>query len=154
MTTIAYRDGVLATDSGVYSGEVELGSTKKIHKIADECYIAVCGDADSYWLIVSYIKSIHCKKSLLEWDWSESPKTDSSCILVNRGKVYHLDAANQPYVIKAAFYADGCGYEFAFGAMEMGASAIEAVEVAIKYHALSSGKVRSVNLRKKEMKDG
>lgn len=48
--------------------------------------------------------------------------------------------------IKAPFYAEGSGADFAIGAMEMGASAEQAVQAAIKHSANCGGKIQTVKL--------
>jgi ATP-dependent HslUV protease subunit HslV len=72
---------------------------------------------------------------------------DLSAILIDpKGKVYLMDEEYKPFSIKNKFHADGSGGDLAIGAMEAGATAEQAVKIAIKHDAGCGGKVQKVEL--------
>jgi len=65
-----------------------------------------------------------------------------------KGIVFLVEADLNPFEIRTdeGFYAAGTGYRSAMAAMEMGATAQEAVEVTIKWDTGCGGKVQKVEL--------
>lgn len=59
------------------------------------------------------------------------------------GKLYDISGLNEPLQQTTGVYALGSGSDYALGALEMGATPIEAVQVAVKYDAFSGGPVDS-----------
>lgn len=63
-------------------------------------------------------------------------------IIINPdGDIAILDPTGYPMEIEAPFHTLGSGGEIAFGALAHGATAIEAVKIAIKYETGCGGKV-------------
>lgn len=62
---------------------------------------------------------------------------DFVCIILEPGGVWTVDAHLRPIKLKGRFFAVGSGSKLALAAMEMGASASRAVEVACKYDLYS-----------------
>lgn len=142
MTTIAYRNGILAADTLVLDGnDIVCGHATKIHRTPAGDLIGAAGVFEHLPLIFDWadrgfpdernieLKSITAiiirKNGDVGWAW-------------NRG--FYCHAANAP------FYSEGSGRELAKGAMAMGASAIEAVRVAIEYDSTSGGEIEFVAL--------
>ena len=133
MTTIAVRYGVIAADSMLNRGGSAGGSISKIERMPDGCIIGStgrCGDSAAF----------------RQW-WRSSgapeqpPKLDDgfmAIILRPSGAVDFCDSGCVPYRVDADFHAIGSGWEFAMGAMAMGASAEAAVRVACQFDQASA----------------
>lgn len=142
MTTIAYRDGVLAVDSAVSAGGFfEPNTTTKL--IVGPCVMAAHGGWLSYCV------------ELQEWAETGTPTKplpspmppDSETIFVfSGGTVWWATRAAKddepqqrmyPHRPVADFYAVGSGAHFAYGAMAAGAGAVEAARVACGHDCYS-----------------
>lgn len=131
MTTIAYRHGVMAADSRAYAGfNAALGSKTKIRRLEDGTLIGCSsnqvglGEAVIDWYVRGAKpddapKSAEINLSLLV------VKPSGEAFFANDG--FHLSGP-----IRADFFAIGTGHAAAQGAMHMGASAQEAVEIACR----------------------
>lgn len=141
MTTIAYRDGVMASDSRGYGGDrAPVGSKTKIHRLPDGTLMGCSSNAPGQ------------PEAVFAWyaggaDPREAPAFGDAKfrLLVVRPDGQSFLGENSFYLsgpLDARFFAVGSGQEYALGAMEAGASAVRAVEVAIKLDVWSDGEVR------------
>ncbi|RAK68814.1 peptidase S14 [Phenylobacterium kunshanense] len=145
MTTIAYRDGVLASDSRAYSGDkTPIGSKQKIHRLADGTLLGVStasigGDA----LVRRWVEA-GCPAAR-----NDDLKPDSFTALMVRanGDVFYANN-NLEWTgpLDVPFIAAGSGEHYALGAMAMGASAERAVEVACELDVWSAHPIRTLRL--------
>ena len=138
MTTIAYRDGIMAADSQLTSGSIAVsGNVSKIH-FKDGNVFAVSG------LWGDTLKILKWFEAGLKGDIPKITDDSQGLLLKADGTFYGL-WENQTMVSldQNEFYAIGSGADIALGAMEMGASAVESVEVGIKRDIYSGGKVVS-----------
>lgn len=140
MTTIAYRDGVLAADSRAYSGDkVPIGFKKKIHRLVDGARFGVSttsvgGDQ----LIRRWIEG-GCKEVAND---SLKPESFTAILVKADGSVFYANNNLEwSGPLSAEFIAIGSGEQFALGAMAMGATAEEAVEAAIRLDPWSDGEI-------------
>lgn len=141
MTTIAYREGVLAADTIISYSTFNLGETDKIVRAGD-FYVGLAGSA-------------YLRKPLEDWlaggaDQADLPpllmenvKNFSALVMNAKGEVFEYDngfllQVNSPY------YAIGSGSHFALGALAHGASAMEAVAAACKHDKASGGSITYV----------
>lgn len=136
MTTICYRDGVLAADSMVQSGSANIGNCKKIFHVG-HALVAGSGDYQDLLAFVAWLKSN---------DQENKPKLDDGfdAILVNqRGEVFGYNHSLVAFEIEyhGGYFALGSGSEFALGAMAAGASAEAACAIACRYDINSAGPV-------------
>lgn len=131
MTTIAYRDGVMAADSRAYAGfNTVLGTKMKIRRCANGT------------LIGCSTNQVGLSEALLTWveagaDVDATPRCPEPkfALLVVQpdGKAFYAhDSFNLTGPISADFFAIGSGEGLAQGAMHHGASAEEAVLIACK----------------------
>ena len=126
MTTIAYRDGILAADGRMtYGDTIFTDHTKKIHRLSDGALFALCGD-------VSYVQPMLDSLEDDEVDLPEVSEGSSfTAVIVERdGKLRLYEGRGGFITLDAPYYAFGSGEEYAIGAMDMGASAQDAVRVA------------------------
>lgn len=150
MTTIAYRDGVLAADSKAYGGRycASPGEKVKLHRITD----GRCAG----WIVGISTNNVGGDAMILDWINRGAPlpttsdtKPDQFIVLaVDPGGSLHL--ANDNYAfsgpIKADRYAVGSGADFALGAMAMGATAEQAIEVASSLDPHTGGTVTALRI--------
>jgi ATP-dependent protease HslVU (ClpYQ) peptidase subunit len=139
MTTLAYRDGELATDSRVTAGDMIVSDRRrKVHRLRDGSVVAWSGSVQQAELLLQAMR----KKGM------KHPKLDeiSALHLKTDGTLWEYEG--EAWVKQdPGYYATGSGSPYAFAAMDAGASAKDAVRIAIKRDANSGGKVQSLKLR-------
>lgn len=133
MTTIAYRDGVLAADSrmtreGGDSGSGDwVHSCNKIYRVfagtEDVALIATAGENGPGELFVEQ----YSERKLVREDFADA---DFECLVLNREGLFLYDKWCRPTRIEQKFFAIGSGAKAALGAMYAGVSSVTAVEIA------------------------
>lgn len=124
VTTIAYRDGVMAGDSLVSDGGLSVGACTKIHRIRGH--------------LVGGVGSLGAVMCFCDWfkkgaDEEKRPRVDNdfdTIVVSPSGEVIWYSSDLIPTIFRAPFHAIGSGCAVALGAMHMGASARKAVQVA------------------------
>jgi ATP-dependent protease HslVU (ClpYQ) peptidase subunit len=160
MTTIAYKDGIMACDSKCTDDYgAFLTRTHKIYRLANGALLGTAGDADARELMEllgkSTVKRLPSRKEL----------ADTKCrfdgiMAFQNGRVFGVtiyqndmgsetEWAGQIVEIEERMAAVGSGYQFALGAMSAGRSAAEAVTVACRYDSYSQGPVKEVAVKVK-----
>lgn len=155
MTTIAYRDGVLAADSRL---TVDHGSGARVHfcrklfrkKITEgkktfDVIIATAGEASS---------------GMVFHDWYGSGKPipelflhlggDFTCLVLRPDGLFEFDVYCRPEKIEEDIYAIGSGAMAALAAMHCGKSALEAVRIAARIDLYTGGRIVSESLAPSE----
>ena len=135
MTTIAYRDGVLAADSASCAGGTWSGSTRKIGRAPDGSIAALSGTVVDCHAVLRWVEhGMDERKRPVEQDVA-------GLLITADGTVYLVEGNAPPAPITAPFYAAGSGRQIALGAMAAGASAQRAVEIACEWDTGSRGPV-------------
>jgi len=146
MTTLAYKDGVLAADSRVSAGLTNVGTTIKI-KQTPKYLVGIAGNLDIGQQFIRWVQS----------DFNVTAKPfvpidsgyDIAAIVVDKkGRIRTYDNLLIPTEYSAKFYALGSGSDFALGAMAHGATAREAVKIAAKFDIATGSPFRSVTFKK------
>lgn len=139
MTTITYRDGVLAADSrSSGSGFIYSDSGQKFWKLPDGRLAAGSGELAEVETFVRWLSG-GAKK--------ERPKLPNSRVVVaEKSGIRHVFEGDGDFTDRSKFSAWGSGAPAALGAMHMGADAIQAVEIASKIDPFTGGRVRSGTL--------
>jgi len=136
MTTIAYKSGVMACDSQISGGFI---STCPDKVILGKCAVGFTGD-----YVAGYQGALFLAGESQERpDYAED---DTEYIVVDAGKIWIADSRLRIAPIGDKFWSIGSGCAAAMAAMYMGASAEDAVKIAIKVDEYSGGKVRTYNL--------
>jgi ATP-dependent protease HslVU (ClpYQ) peptidase subunit len=137
MTTIAYRDGVLAADSLVTTGDTKLPETKrKVWKLRDGRLFGGAGIAETIEFLKASIN-----------DGAETPKLSGvEAILVDTNGAVTAYEGKAWVRVSAPYVALGSGSTIALTAMWMGADAKTAVKAGIKFDRNSGGRVYAVKL--------
>lgn len=134
MTTIVYRDGVMAADTRGYSGKQHpLGLRLKVRRLNDGCLVGVgsreVGQADCVadWLTCGGSPA-ELEKALGTFE-----RQTFQALKVNPdGSASLYDDTGWPSLAEGPYYAVGSGEDFAYGALASGRCAVEAVAVAIQ----------------------
>ena len=145
MTIICYRDGVMASDSLVTDGDARAGTIEKLSINRKKWMAGAAG-------------AIHPCQEFHAWvmagcDGEFDPSCDDgefSGILVSpSGVIYDVDADGKRSRIKAEYVVCGSGSSYALGAMAFGATAVEAVQVAIKLCVTCGGDLQVITRKKR-----
>lgn len=136
MTTIAYRDGVIAADTSMSCDGMVLSGRVKIARADDGRLIGAAGSS-------AYSDAFR------EWALKEQgnpPKTGADSIgfiIATDGsvRVWDSDEGDGFFRVHPPYFAAGSGAPVAFGAMHVGADAEAAVRAAIAHDKSTNGDV-------------
>lgn len=143
MTTIAYRDGVLAGDGqetfcALHESAMTLrDDCVKVFKLPDGRLFAGAHASED-------IERLH--QALIKNQAPPKLEDVSGLMIDRRRRVWHYEG-NIWQRIKMPFFAIGSGAGFAMAAMLAGATAVEAVKIGIRLDPYSGGKVTALRLR-------
>lgn len=141
MTIVVYRDGIMAADSLVTSGGTR---TDYVNKLATNKAGWVGGAAGDFMDCRAFSKWVKagCKK---EFKGAEVKDGLAALLLSPTGDVFYIDDTNRKTQINSATYhCVGSGRDIAMGALEMGATAEQAVAVAIKLNTSCGGIIHTL----------
>lgn len=151
MTTIAYRDKMMAADSCLSSGEESMryvGDVVKIFRLKDGSLFGASGDGECQAIINVLESGIPDHE--IAATLAAEVQLECECILVRPdGRTFWIvtgDGYGEFTNFNDKFCACGTGQDFAYGAMEHGATALEAVQCAAKRHNFTRGPFMSVSL--------
>jgi ATP-dependent protease HslVU (ClpYQ) peptidase subunit len=144
VTTVAYADGVMASDTQITSGNRKFRCTK-VRQTKDGGLIGGTGN------LAQVLKVMRWAVEGFQGDGPEfDGEGDFECIWVTPdGAVHLLDEALEPMKIEDEFLAIGSGGPYAVAAMHLGKSPEEAVEVAARFDPATSGPVQVWRLQPK-----
>lgn len=131
MTTIAYRDGVIAADTGVMCGGSKVSHTRKI---ARNKWGALAGAAGSAGYCHAFLKWFLDGNEMVNAPEAkrDDKGTDMAMIIKRNGEVECFDPHGR-YPEKAAYHVLGSGMPEAMGCMWKGGSAQDAVRAAMAH---------------------
>lgn len=144
MTTLAYKDGVIAYDSRATQGSLIVDDDISKRVTCNGVEFFFCGNpAQIPELIDAYFQpevSVPSNANIGAFAYDTQAKTLTT--IGADGEVIHkLD------VRKDTHYAMGSGMEFALAAMDLGLSAKDAVKAAAKRDAMTGGKIKVYKLK-------
>ena len=152
MTTIAYKDGILATDSRITKdGYISSDETVKLWDLREKelfylhdrlLAIALAGSVSHFDWFLIYIQQS-------DFPTAEYKNHEVAGLIVGEKAVYEIEK-EQPYLVHYplnARLAVGSGDHYAISAMNLGKTAIQAVKHAMKFDTCTGGPVQSINLR-------
>lgn len=138
MTTIAYRDGVIAYDSQITRGDVI--TYDDYEKCIEQGGVKFfcCGTVSDYQRLVDAYFGAKPDGSI-----------DATAIVCDGGSLMMVAVDDATGLWKSPVlldrpYAIGSGAPYAFAAVDMGASAEKAVEVAARRDTSTGGKIRTL----------
>lgn len=141
MTTIVYRDGVLAADSCA-TVSTEAGGSRKTK--CDKIFKKVLPNGET--VLIGTAGESAPGLVFLDWYGTGKPaptelldgEADIDIIVVTKRGVFEFDKWCRGEKLKGRFFAIGSGAKAALGALHMGASAIAAVRIACKIDPYST----------------
>jgi hypothetical protein len=142
VTTIAYRDGIMAGDTLVADEEVRFPChERKVHRLRDGSLIGLCGDLAQTQAFMGWLRR-GMPGECPPFDKSDAMivRPDRVLIFCEGGRFSTLSGV--PYV------ALGSGRLLALGCLWHGGTAVEAVRAGIAHDIASGGKVHTVRLRR------
>jgi len=159
MTTIAYKNGIIAADTGVSVGNTFIGELTKIFKVEfthAELLGGVAGDCDkstqfiqwAYNLNDEFINAIvsHVPSNLRNCEdlrpYGKAEEPFEAFIVIRhdnyRDKIFTYESSGIAVEIVATIFANGSGRDLALGAMGAKLSAEQSVQIACKYDIFSN----------------
>jgi len=134
MTTIVYREGYMAGDTRAYRGyDVELGNKQKVFKIHNELVGISTNIVGLSNLILNYL-SENNQKPLREVIGTSIEIDHLAVLAVNEKGIARFMSHDLLWTeITGEYFVVGSGEKYALGALCLGASAREAVEVASRF---------------------
>lgn len=148
MTTLVYRDGVMAGSRGSVLGEYLLREDdRKVHRLRDGRLFGWVGDAA---LGERVFRCMNQPKNGI-WGFAEVPREPDGCAIVVdlRGRIWVFESGELIRCLRTPFIARGSGKWIAYGALEQGATAVEAVKIAARYDGLTGRGVQVMRLERK-----
>ena len=140
MTVIAYRDGIMAADSGVWCGDILVGHNhEKITRLPDGALLGCCGLTPNIRAAIQWLAYGGDKPDPVE-------EGEFGAILARRGLVEEVTHKMASYPLAGDIFCHGSHSEFMFGAMAAGASAEDAVRIAIQRCRYAAGDVHVMKL--------
>lgn len=142
MTTVAYRNGVIAADTGLTGGSLQDCEIDKIVKREDGAVAGAAGAAGEAWWIVAFLEWFKTSKG----DAPVSKDFNTGLIVDRRRKITLVESGDgvaRPYQIRAKYYAIGSGRQIATGALFVGAHPIDAVKAAMAHDDGTYGKIET-----------
>ena len=157
MTTIAYRDGVLAADSRVTYGE---DGSARVHTCKKLFRKRVTHGKKTFDVIIATAGESSPGMVFVDWYGTGKPIPDIflhlggdfSCLVLTPQGLFEYDVYCRAEEILDDFYAIGSGAKAALAAMHCGKSAIEAVRIAARIDPYTGGRIHSETLNPKEKK--
>lgn len=148
MTTVAFRDGILAFDSRVSDYDAHVGWCNK-GRMTKTLIMAACGLTDDIEAAMDWIEKTGGKISAKsEFDLHEREVECEILTVDKEGKVTFYGTRLYPTTMDAPYFAIGSGSPYALGAMANGATAKQAVEAAIKHDLFSGGHIRHLSVER------
>ncbi len=133
MTTIAWKDGILACDKRITEDNFVYKGTK--FKETEASVYVGTGELSSALRFIEYLMG----------DREKPPKLKGAFVLEFDKKTGSLNLWEKKYIgipIETKMYAHGSGYGIAIGAMSFGATPEEAIRIAAKHDAYTGHGVK------------
>ena len=151
MTTVVFRDGVLAADSLLVQGSIKCPeSMNKL--VMGRTHPVIYAMAGKIAILAAAVRIIEAMP-VAPWDGGEfrtRPALDCNCELVafhRDGRVVSFETDGLWFEpAEVPFMALGSGSKAALGALHMGADAVRAVEVACLLDAYTGGAIVSMRV--------
>lgn len=142
MTVIVWDGKTLAADRQANCCDMPR-LTRKMRRAKDGSLLAWTG-VESIGLILAEWYDNGCYKS--EWPHAQTTDRWARLIVISSVGVIEYEQDPIPFTIQEPKMAWGSGRDFAMGALEMGADAVRAVEIASKYNNLCGFGVDTLTL--------
>lgn len=144
MTTIAFKNGTMASDSQMTGDFIDQKKFDKVYRFGD----VLVGVAGNVTWIMEFLEWLQCD------DDTPYPVGMGYALVYSEGELKCFEGDSHQAFVVGQPYAIGSGSQFAMGAMLSGASARKAITIACKLDELSGGEVqhRTISTRKRKRK--
>lgn len=144
MTVVVYRDRVLAADSreSADRDRIDSDKKKKIWRLPDGSLFGAAGSSVAISHLLDQIKKASKQKN------KTLPTGLKGCtaLLIDPKDIWYFEKGYWMEITEEDYLAIGSGATVAYGALEAGASAVEAVKAAIKRNVYCGGRVQKLEL--------
>ena len=138
MTTITFRDGVVAVDGRSVDGDwIACENTRKLFRVRDGTVAAVVGNYARGVAVVDWLKA---------GGRGGRPNTEGTTVLVFSADLITAYENGGRYDVEPEMLAWGSGAPVALGAMYAGASAMEAVKIAARVDPYTGNRVTTMSV--------
>lgn len=135
MTTIAWDGKTLAADSCSWSG----GARRRVRKVfkikavdGRVFLVAFAGSGEFASAVLAWMRGKRPEPNPLTFMESKDLANQCALVVDQNLKVWHLGNSLVYSPMRERIYAYGGGQDFAWGALEAGATAVQAIRIAIK----------------------
>lgn len=144
MTTVAFDGKTFVSDTRMVAEYYTDGSCRKIFDIGN----FVVGIAGEYSQCLLFVEEFKNSGTDFNKAFPMSPVSGMTSMIYNKSnkKLYRYEGSGLPMIVKPP-YAIGSGAAFAIGAMKFGASAEEAVKIAIKFDINSGLPLNKIEIK-------
>ncbi|CAN7306361.1 hypothetical protein LJR231_001579 [Phyllobacterium sp. LjRoot231] len=142
MTTIAYRDGVLASDSMLSGDALAWGSVSKIVRAKNGAIGGACGRLEKTLEFLAWLEAFNGDAL----DHPPSQMEADGIVVTPDLKLLLWTGGSQLAIVDAPFLAIGTGAKIAMGAMAMGASPAQAIRIAREYDVYTGGEIKILSI--------
>jgi len=150
MTTVVYKNGTLAFDSKITEGNIHTCNASKGRQTKN-MLMAGAGDLEDLVAAFDWLEA--GGSEVTKKDYNLLRIVNCDIITINKhGEVFHYSGSLYPVKTTAPWFALGSGQELAMGALEMGATAKEAVQIAAKYDVNTGGTIHTLSLKRLDKK--
>lgn len=158
MTTIAYRDGIIASDSRATWDDWSMSKCVKLYRVKSkvdpvkgDVIVGTAGSGSASLLFVDWLEAggppaLH--------DRGVNEYTEFECLIVHKSGIWMADRLCRLEQLDEDFWAAGSGRQAALAAMHCGKSAVEAVRIAARIDSFTGGRVVHMSLADVESKRG
>lgn len=144
MTTIAWKDNILACDTQVTSDDTKYLCDNKITIISKNLVIACSGNTGDIVKLEKFFRSYPEWERYLDFKPKVTKALDA--ILISKGKPYTIFKDDYPDPLGHPFIACGSGWKFAMAGMHLGLSAVDAVKLASELDVNTNDRIKYLNV--------
>jgi hypothetical protein len=145
MTTVVYRDGVMAGDTAVFDRGCYCGQATKIFRNPDGTLGGMCGYMGDVALFGDWLGSGDLSGPVVPPSFKDS---DSEGLIVRPdGSVFWIGFGEKIVPISGDFHAIGSGFRIAMGALAAGVTAARAVQIAADLDENTRRPIMTLNLK-------
>lgn len=145
MTTIAFSGKIMASDTQLSSDDAHWTNCDKIKKVKG-WLIGAAGGWDTTEAFMNRFDPINVKNKHIAL-LPEKDKEFEALMVSPKGQIFYVEDGGSIGPLRTkGFIAIGSGAKVAMAAMEMGASATEAIRIAMKYDVYTGGRIRKIKL--------
>ena len=138
MTVLAYRAGIIASDSVLVDNGTMCGAGRKLARGPDGTIAGACGSCGISHRFLQWIEAGEPD----DFDPDTQGNEFGAIVVRPDGSTWRMSASGVIWPSTAPFFTDGCGSDIAMGALEMGATAEQAVAAAIKWDCNCGGDIQ------------